>query len=345
VSHLRIFAICSCLFLGCASAPVPPPAAAPTPSPALRLASSPWPPFTDSADNPHVALELVGTALARAGYRAVSELVPISALNEGLREGRYDGSEAVWRSAEREQYLLYSDPYLENRLHIVGQKGADTSAASFAQLAGKKIGIVEGFAYGPEVEGAKEPVFVRSASTEENFRALLRGEVDYVLSDALVIHHLVEQYPQQVQERLAVGKNALVKRTLHLALRKDVPAAAEVIAAFNRELARMLKDGSYHRVLEVDWIHADFDGDGQLELIAAGRQVGKEAPTRAYQVGNLAGASSTVPSDHTDPKQGAGFVIEGVYYDSWQAVPDEYKTRTEDLSAKPRTLRLKVFQF
>lgn len=342
MSHFYIFAICSCLFLGCASAPVPP--AAPTPAPALRLASSPWPPFTDSADNPHVALDLVRTALTRAGYRAASELVPIGALNEGLLDGRYDGSEAVWRSAEREQYLLYSDPYLENRLHIVGKKGADTSAASFAQLAGKKIGIVDGYAYGSEVEAAKEPVFVRGASTEENFRALMRGEVDYVLSDALVIHHLVEQYPQQVQEQLEVGKNVLVKRTLHLALRKNVPAAAEVIAAFNYQLARMLNDGSYHRVLEVDWIHADFDGDGRLELIAASREVGREAPTHGYHVGSFAGSSSTGPSDH-DPNQGVGFVIEGVYYDSWQAVPDEYKTRTEDLSAKPRTLRLKVFQF
>jgi hypothetical protein len=43
-------------------------------------------------------------------------------------------------------------------------------------------------------------------------------------------------------------------------------------------------------------------------------------------------------------------VIKGVPYDSWSAVPSEHKTRsdptrTDDLAAKPRTLRVEVFEF
>jgi hypothetical protein len=105
----------------------------------------------------------------------------------------------------------------------------------------------------------------------------------------------------------------------------------------------MLSDGSYHRALEVDWIHADIDGDGQLELVAASEQVGENQPGSAYQVvsvGKGAGGAQAA----SDPGS-AKIVIKGVYYDSWEAVPDDYKTPPSGLGNKPRTLRLQIFEF
>jgi polar amino acid transport system substrate-binding protein len=324
-----------CLLLGCTSSSQPAQALVPTPaSVQLRLASASYPPYVDTADHPRAALDLVSTALARAGYIAKNEIVPLDTVLEGLRADKYDGSAALWRSEEREQFLLYSDTLLENRLLLVARLGSDVSATTLSALQGKKVGVVSDYAYGPELDQAKEPVFVRGTSTEDNLRSLLRGELDYVIADALVVHHLAQQFPQQTREKLATGTTPLIKRTLHFAVRKSFPGAAGIIENFNRQLAQMLADGSYNDALHVDWIHADIDNDGTPELVAVGDHIGADPPGSGYRpMGPEGGAS---PSR---------FVVKGVAYDSWQAVPDEYKNPSSGHSDKPGTLRASVFEF
>jgi ABC-type amino acid transport substrate-binding protein len=309
----------------------------------LHLGATAFPPFSDAAGQPRFALDLVTSALQRSGYVVNIQMVPEGTLTAALREGQLDGSPTLWRSPDREEFLLYSIPYLENRLMLVGKKGSAVDAASFAALAGKKIGIVAGYAYGPELEAAKEPVFVKAKNTEDNFRALLHGDIDYVLEDALVIHHLVQGYPEKTQQHLSVGKKALVTRTLHFAVRKSRPDAESIIEAFNRQLAHMLADGSYHRALDVEWIGADMDGDGKLELVAGGEKVGAKKPEAGYQLMSVAPAGSGGAPVSDAGK--ARIVIKGISYDSWESVPDDYKEPASGLGNKPRTLRLQVFEF
>ncbi|MCY4597979.1 MAG: transporter substrate-binding domain-containing protein [Bryobacterales bacterium] len=69
-------------------------------------------------------------------------------LEPSLLSGDFSGSAAFWKDTERERVLLYSQPYLENRLILVGRQGSDVSANSLADLAGKRIALVAGYAYG-----------------------------------------------------------------------------------------------------------------------------------------------------------------------------------------------------
>ncbi|MFT3924625.1 MAG: transporter substrate-binding domain-containing protein [Myxococcales bacterium] len=342
-----LFTALLCCLLGCASrsGPSSTPATPTTKLAAekLSLVASSFPPFVDSADNPRVAIDLVTTALARAGYIADTEVTSLDDVISGLREGRYAGSSALWRSEEREQFLLYSQPYLENRLLLVARKGTEVGAQHLGELMGKKVGIVEGYAYGPELEQAKEPVFVRGPSTEDNLRALLRGELDYVLADALLIHHIAHQHPEQTAAKLALGEHTLLTRSLHLTLRKDLPNASTILQRFNEALRQMLHDGSYHEALRVDWIHADVDGDGVLEMVASGDEVGAEPPRTGYRVTTLPGSGG--PSSDQHPSN-ARFVVKGVPYGSWDQIPPEYKRNpASPMGSNPGTLRTSIFEF
>jgi polar amino acid transport system substrate-binding protein len=332
---------------------MPPPArtsAAPTPSRqlSLQLFSVRWPPFADEDGRARIALDLTERALTRAGYKATTELVPDGSLNSALRDERFAGSSVLWQSPEREEYLLYSNPYFENRLVLVGAPGSRVDLTSLDELKGKRLGIVTGYAYGAELEQSREVTFVPAPSTEDNLRALLHGEVDYVLVDDLVIHHVLEEYPGKLKGRIEIGRTPLIKRTLHLALHKSHPDAQKIIDAFNAALVSMLRDGSYNELLQVAWIRADIDNDGRPELISAGDQVGSEPPQQAYDLMASAQAAGAPPLRDVPPEP--RFVIKGVPYDSWSAVPSEHKTRTDptrtdDLGAKPRTLRVEVFDF
>ena len=110
----------------------------------LRLVSTAWSPFTNDPGQPRVALDLVESALKRIGLSVRTVIVDPAGFTSALLSSEFDGSAAAWKDAERERVLMFSQPYLENRLILVGRSGADVSAASLGQLAGKRVAVVEG---------------------------------------------------------------------------------------------------------------------------------------------------------------------------------------------------------
>jgi ABC-type amino acid transport substrate-binding protein len=309
--------------------------AAAEPAARLRLGSDTWPPFTAAPGRPRVAVALVDAALARDGALADTTILPDFAqvMNE-IRAGQLDGSAAVWRTPEREAFLRFSRPYLENRLVLLARKGTDLGATRLSQLEGRRVAIVESYAYGPEVEQAKGPVLVRGRSDQENLERLLRGEVDYLLADELVIHDFFERQGERARALLAAGRAPIVERSLHLGLRRDLPGSEPIIARFDQAIRAMLADGSYNRILGVTWIRADVDGDGLAELVLGADRAGTQAPDDAYAI---------FRSD-AEPEGGNRYVVEGKTYTTWDQIPPSYRV-APDRSGQPPGQGLRVFQF
>src|SRR6188768_1901409 len=94
----------------------------------LKLVSTAWTPFTNAPGQPRFALDLVEAALGRLGRTATTSIVAPAAYTRELLTGAYEGSAAAWKDDQRERVLLFSAPYLENRLVLIGRHGADVSA-------------------------------------------------------------------------------------------------------------------------------------------------------------------------------------------------------------------------
>ena len=235
-----------------------------------------------------------------------------------MLSGKFDGSAAAWKDAEREKTLLFSQPYLENRLILVARRGGDVSAASFADLKGKRIAIVEGYSYGEAVDQSG-PTVVRSHSEEDSLKLLLDSKVDYTLMDELVVQYIVRNYAEEARTRLQIGSTPLIRRQLYLAVRRTVPDAESIVNRFNAQLRGMIADRTYHRLLHLDWIVADVDGDGRAEFVPQSDRMGAAEPKRAYSL------FSTEPSLTPKPKTEGRFLIGGSIYDGWTTVPDRFK--------------------
>ena len=82
----------------------------------LQLVSTVWSPFTNAPGQPRFALDLVSVALERVGIIAETVIVDEARLMPSLLSGEFDGSAALGKDTERERALIYSEPYLENRL-------------------------------------------------------------------------------------------------------------------------------------------------------------------------------------------------------------------------------------
>lgn len=301
----------------------------------LALVSTAWPPFTNVPGQPRFALDLVDAALGRISLTARTTIVSAGQFTPALLSGQYDGSAAAWKDPERERLLIFSQPYLENRLVLVARRGGDVSAKALTDLKGKKIAIVEGYAYGDAVDKAG-PVFVRSRSEEDSLARLLNGSVDYTLMDDLVVQYIVSNYPKESEAKLQIGLTPLISRGLYLALRRTRPDAESIIKGFNAQLKGMIADGTYHRLLHVDWIQADLNGDGKSVNVPQSNKVGASEPQRAYSLFS----NTQTESQSTKP----GFYIGGNIYSDWASVPDSYK-EINSQQPDPRRSSGTIFKF
>lgn len=306
----------------------------------LGLVSTAWPPFTDAAGRPRFALDLVEAALGKFGMSATTTIVSAERFTPSLLTGSFDGSAAAWKDPQRERVLLYSRAYLENRLVLVGRKGSDVSAKQLADLKGKKIAIVEGYAYGDSVYRAG-PTFVPSRSEEDSLSRLLNGSVDYTLMDDLVVQYLISDFPKESAAKLEIGIIPLATRTLHLAVRRSRSDAESIVSRFNAQLKGMIADGTYHRLLHVDWIRADLNDDGKPVNVPASDHPGASEPQHVYSL------FATTPSDlASQPTTKPGFYFGGNIYSDWASVPDSYKTpANEQPDARRSTASIFTFRF
>jgi polar amino acid transport system substrate-binding protein len=283
----------------------------------LRLVSTVWPPFTNDGE-PRFALDLVDAALGRIGVTAKTSIVEPTRFTPAVLSNTYDGSAALWKDAERERVLLFSQPYLENRLILVGRRGEDVSATSLGALKGKRIALVEGYSYGDAV-GNSGTILVRSNSEEGSLALLLTNKADYALMDDLVVQFILDHYPDEAKTKLSVGERSLITRPLYFAVRQARPDAASIIDRFNRQLRGMIADRTYHRLLHVSWIRADIDGDGVTEFVPQSDQSGKTPPEHAYSL------FSADPSTAKPLESKSRFYVGGNIYTDWASVPNRYK--------------------
>jgi polar amino acid transport system substrate-binding protein len=85
-------------------------------------------------------------------------------------------------------------------------------------------------------------------------------------------------------------------------------------------LREMIADRTYHRLLNVDWIQADINGDGSPEYVPRTDQTGPKAPTHSYAL------STQQPTSALQAPGKSGFYVGGTIYSDWASVPARYKS-------------------
>ena len=281
----------------------------------LVLVSSVWPPFADVDGQKSFAIEIVDEALQRGKVNSETVIYEEGTALDLIMDGTYAGSHTLWKTADRETYLQYSEPYLENRLVLVGRKGSDVSAKSLNDLKNKRVSIVSGYGYGSSIYTIPGVTILPGEDHQKNLELLLEGKTDYMLVDELLIQYLLQYRFQEVKKYLELGHEPMLVRTLHLAISKKFPNVEAILESFNNSIHEMISDGTYNRILEINWLHYDVNGDGILELVMDGEHAGEEAPVNYYQVMSTQGLVADANR----------FYINGVLYDNWNSVPAEYK--------------------
>ena len=231
----------------------------------LVLSNDAWPPYIVEGDEQGTAEMLVCQALERSGWQCGVKVDDWDNVLNGARTGAIDGIAAAWRDSDRETYLLFSKPYLSNRIVPVVNNENPVVIKSSKDLAGLRVALVKGYAYGDEImEMISSVDVIEAKNSTDALRHLSNGDADTALLNELVARNELEERGTQ---DLTIIDSVLAFRDLHFAVSRQHPMAQEIIDDFHRSYELMLADGTVNEILNVDWLATDFGQPGYLNVV------------------------------------------------------------------------------
>lgn len=212
---------------------------------ALRLAGNVWPPYTDQRLlEDGLSVDLIRTALGRAGYVVHYIEVPWERALLGLKTGSYDMVNG-WPAANRTRYARASRPFLTNRLRWLHRSDTYTPYDGLDSLVGLRIALSRGYFYGKGLESDARLIKGYAMNFVQAARMVAAGRADLTLEDERTALFHFKRELEDVRDKLSFLPGEFNLLDLSLLVRNGHPQQATIIAAFNREIAAMVNDGSY----------------------------------------------------------------------------------------------------
>ena len=214
----------------------------------LRLAGNAWPPYTDQRlPKGGLSVELISTALGRAGYQVAYIEVPWARAVLGLKRGDYDMING-WRTAQHAAYARYTRPFLSNRMRWIQRRDSGIVYLGLESLARYRIALIRGYAYSDALRNDARLNKGYASNFVQAARMLIAGRIDLTREDERTAQFHFARELKDVHDayRFVPGEFSLLD--LSLVVRDDHPQQAAIIAAFDREIAAMVKDGSYAEI-------------------------------------------------------------------------------------------------
>ncbi|TBU87645.1 substrate-binding periplasmic protein [Phytopseudomonas dryadis] len=216
----------------------------------LRLVADTWPPFTDlRLPGNGVAVELVATALERAGYASEYRELPWERAIRGLQQGEHDVLVNAWYSEERARFGHFSQPYLINRIRLVQRKGDAIHFAQLSDLYPHRIAVLRGYAYSQAFNADPKLSTIGVGSFESAARMVHRRRVNLALEDEYVARFQFAHNLGDIAEQLEFLPTPLSENGLHILIRRSHAGHAEIGASFDAAISAMRADGSYAAIM------------------------------------------------------------------------------------------------
>jgi len=211
----------------------------------LRMAANVWPPYTDQRlPEDGLSVDLIRTALGRAGYQVEYVEVPWERALQGLRQGRYDLIND-WTTTTHAAYARYGRAFLTNRVRWVQRRGEHFRYEGRGSLIPYRIVLSRGYVYSDELATDSRLNKGYAANFVQAARMLLAGRADLTLEDEQTARFHFGRELSDVENLLQFVPGEFANLDLSLVVRNDHPQQAQIIAAFDREIEAMLADGSY----------------------------------------------------------------------------------------------------
>ncbi len=221
----------------------------------VNLVGDPWPPYVEGRlgeyANGGIAVDIIERVFAEIdGVEVRFPLIPWKRALLEVERGLSDGIPMLLRTPERERFMTYTVPLVtgQNLIWSVADAGAGFEWTSVGDLYGRRIGIVEGYSYGEEMDGSfasGEISAVRAPTVEQLFEMLVAGRLELVMANDAVGYALSRGYGDVGIRPAARPINS---ETFYIGMSKKSPSV-ELIPEINRAIEKLRRDGVIDRIV------------------------------------------------------------------------------------------------
>uniref|UniRef100_A0A486XVN1 Amino acid ABC transporter, periplasmic amino acid-binding protein n=1 Tax=Rheinheimera sp. BAL341 TaxID=1708203 RepID=A0A486XVN1_9GAMM len=172
-----------------------------------------------------------------------------------LREGEVDFVLGASKTAERESFAYFSEPYRQERFQLYVR--AEQVNLPYSDLrafvgAGLKVGVVNEYFYGGEVAELYEddmlrPMFVGAIISELNMARLLDEEIDGLLEDSFVGASILRR--KGLDKHIQPHSISLGASDVYVMFSQGSVSAAQV-EQFNAGLVKLRDSGRYNQIVD-----------------------------------------------------------------------------------------------
>jgi polar amino acid transport system substrate-binding protein len=217
----------------------------------ITAVGDPWPPFLDpNRPSKGIVVEIATAAYATQGYELEMSFVPWARAIAGVKSASSDLLLGTWFTKERTDYLMYSEPYLDNSIKFIKKKGDDFEYSDVESLTGKSVGIVRGYGYGEEFSDAENFKKPEAKNLIINIRKLVAGRINLAIEDELVARSIMAEEDPDLLDQVEFSKIDYSTNALHVTSGLANAKHKELIEAFNKGLAEIKASGEYAEILD-----------------------------------------------------------------------------------------------
>lgn len=219
----------------------------------LRLVTFSFRPYMSvQQDKPSgVLVEIVREAFGRMEQPMTIEILPPGRAWNMFVSGQVDGAFTMKMRAERKETMLFTTvPLVTHEYVFFVRKGSKVRfEGDLATLGSYRIGSVISLTYGEKFERAVKSGVIRNVeplpSLEQNFKKLMAGRVDLVVSSRLVGFDILQS--MGLLNKIEVAGPPIESLPAYLVFKRGVEYE-EIARRFDQVLSSMLKDGTIARI-------------------------------------------------------------------------------------------------
>jgi polar amino acid transport system substrate-binding protein len=195
---------------------------------AIRFATLEWPPYVSShlPESGMTAKILRDVAKERGSDARFAFLPWVRAMRYAQEDPSYAGYFPAYWTEERAKTCSFSDPIGISEVGFVQRKEAPVAWEKLTDLAGQRIGVVNGYANGAEFDAlVKQGVLTTEGATEDldNLRKVAVGHLPLAVIDHAVMDYYAatDSVVAPRRDQIEFNRKPLIEMTVHVCFKKN----------------------------------------------------------------------------------------------------------------------------
>ncbi len=213
----------------------------------IKIAAFDYPPFysEENGEIQGIAVEVLRELFGRMNIETELRLYPLKRSLIYLKKGKADGLMILIKTAEREEYLQYTEPVITVRGLIwsaADRKGGAVNFDSLEDLRPYKIGVTRGYSYGQEFDNMLKTMNTDVARRDyDNYKKLMARRIDIFPGNEIVAKGLFENHPE-FKGKFVHSDKSFIEWNLHMGISKK-SKFVQIIPDINKILNDLKNEG------------------------------------------------------------------------------------------------------